>query len=230
MFWIFCLLFLCILSFCMGWTILGFILLSIFIIAGILFKFAGNEEKKKQEEIDKINEEWEKRKKMDIEAKTPIYSTARNNLIMKYGEPTRSIFLNKLNLDKEIIIFEQANRIWLCGKDLPMKDIISCNFSDTPTVVKGKITHNTQTNNENMIKRAVVGNILFGEAGAVVGGSTAAKTTKTTQESDKIYHHYTVIININSISDPIIKIEIDENKEIVDEIVGLINVIINRNN
>lgn len=229
MFWIFFLLFLCMLSFSMGWYILGFIILGFFVIVGILLIWANNSAKNKQEEIKRINRERAERKQVEIETKKPIYNSALNELISKYGEPAKVIKFEELNLDREIIAFEKTNRIWICGKDLSMNDILSCTFSDSPTVVKGRITQETKTNNGNMVKRAVVGDVLLGGAGAVIGGSTASKTTTTTQAADKTYHNYTVIINVNSLSEPILRIELGEDGKTVNEIVGLMNVIINRN-
>ena len=79
-----------------------------------------------------------------------------------------------------------------------------------------------------MVKRAVIGDVLAGGAGAVIGGATASKTTVTTQGDDKIYHSYTVIINVNSLSDPIIRIPVKDEGRLVNEIIALMNVIINR--
>lgn len=182
-----------------------------------------------QQEFKRINEERAERKKAEIAAKEPIYNSTLNELTSKYGEPAKVIKLGDLNLDKEIIAFEQANRIWICGKDLSMNDILSCTFSDSPKVIKGKVTQETKTNSGNMVKRAVVGDVLLGGAGAVIGGSTASKTTTTIQEADKTYHNYTVIININNLSEPIMRIELGEDGKTANEIVGLMNVIINRN-
>ena len=213
----------------MGWYILGFIILGFFIIVGIALIWTNNENQKKQEEIKKINEERAERKKAEIAAKEPIYNSALNELTSQYGVPAKVIKLGDLNLNKEIIAFEKASRIWICGKDLSMNDILSCTFSDSPTIVKGKVTQETKTNNGNMVKRAVVGDVLLGGAGAVIGGSTASKTTTTIQSADKTYHNYTVIINVNSLSEPILRIELGEDGKTVNEIVGLLNVIISRN-
>lgn len=70
--------------------------------------------------------------------------------------------------------------------------------------------------------------VLTGGVGAVVGGATARKETTVKQENDKIIHDYTVIININSLSEPIVKIPLGTDGTKVNEIVGLMNVIISR--
>lgn len=228
MIWILFLVFLCSLCFIAGWTTLGYIFIAFFVICGIFLIWANNENQKDQEKIKLRNERIAIEKKAEREAKIPIYNSDRNKLISKYGEPDKAIILEELNLNKEIIAFGKVNRIWVLGKDLPMGDILSCTFSDNPRVVKGKVTYDTKTNGGNMVKRAVVGNILLGDTGAIIGGSTANKTTTATQENDKTYHDYTVIININSLSEPVLKVNLGEDGAKVNEIVGLMNVIISR--
>lgn len=179
-------------------------------------------EREEKRQLEKV------RKQAEIERLTPIYNAEKGKLIEKYGEPDKTIVLEELNLSKEIIAFGKVNRIWLLGKDLPMRDIISCTFNDNQHIEKGKVSYETKTNTGNMAKRAVVGGVLLGGTGAVIGGATANKNTVVNQENDKIIHDYTVIININSLSDPIVRIPLGKDGTKVNEIVGLMNVIINR--
>ena len=158
-----------------------------------------------------------------------VYSASRKVLIDKYGEPTKTISLKASDLEQEIIAFEASKRIWICGKDLSMNDILGCSLEDNQKVIKGEVTSTTQTKNGNMVKRAVVGNILLGGAGAIIGGSTAGKTTITTQGDDTVQHDYTVIINVDSLSNPILRVHVGRDGVLANEIVGLMNVIINRN-
>ena len=158
-----------------------------------------------------------------------VYSASRKVLIDKYGEPTKTISLKASDLKQEIIAFEASKRIWICGKDFSMSDILGCSLEDNHKVIKGEITSTTQTKNGNMVKRAVVGNILLGGAGAVIGGSTAGKTTITTQGDDTVQHDYTIVINVDSLSNPILRIHVGRDGVLANEIVGLMNVIVNRN-
>lgn len=158
-----------------------------------------------------------------------VYSASRKVLIDKYGEPTKTISLKASDLKQEIIAFEASKRIWICGKDFSMNDIIGCSLEDNHKVIKGEITSTTKTKNGNMVKRAVVGNILLGGAGAVIGGSTAGKTTITTQGDDTVQHDYTIVINVDSLSNPILRIHVGRDEVLANEIVGLMNVIVNRN-
>jgi hypothetical protein len=229
MFWVFFLIFFCILCFAMGWTTLGWILVAVFVIFGIVLASAIKDGNKKEEERKRKQEERKAQKQDEIERKTPIYNTKKDELVSKYGQPDKTIILEELNLEKEIIAFGKVNRIWLLGKDLPMSDILSCTFSDNHRIIKGSVSYETKTSTGNMAKRAVVGGVLTGGVGAVIGGATARKETTVKQENDKIVHDYTIIININSLAEPIVKIPLGTDGAKVNEIVGLMNVIINRN-
>ena len=228
MVWILFLLFLCIISFMAGWTTLGWILVAVFVIFGIILASAIKDGNKKEKERKRKQEERKIQRQAEIERKTPIYNAEKEKLIEKYGDPNKIIVLEELNLNKEIIAFGMVNRIWLLGKDLPMSDIISCTFNDNQRVEKGKVSYETKASTGNMAKRAVVGGILLGGTGAVIGGATAKTDTVVNQENDKIINDYTVIININSLSDPIVRIHLGNDGVKVNEIVGLMNVIINR--
>ncbi|MDD3238629.1 MAG: hypothetical protein PHW47_00795 [Lachnospira sp.] len=212
-----------------GWTILGWILVVFFVAVGIALIWAYDENQKKQENRKQIREKAVIRKMAEKEAKISIYNTSRNDLISKYGEPDKTIIFEELNLQKEIIVFGKVNRIWLLGKDLPMSDVLSCSFNDNQRIEKGSVSYETKTSTGNMAKRAIIGGVLTGGVGAVVGGATARKETSVKQENDKVIHDYTVIININSLSEPILKIPLEADGAKVNEIVGLMNVIINRN-
>lgn len=218
-----------IICFVAGWNVLGSILLvltGIIIVALIIS--SSNEKDRAEERKIKSKELSIKREEELQNVIIPAYNESRNELFDKYGAPTKVFVLAQYNLEKEIIVFEEAKRIWILGKDLPMRSILSCTFTDDKTIVKGEISSTTKTNSGNMVKRAVVGDVLLGGAGAIIGGTTAKKSTIITQEDDKIYHNYTVVINIDSISEPIINVPIGKSGNLVNEIVGLMNVIINR--
>lgn len=227
--WIIFLVLLCVFSFVKGWYTFGFILLAFFAIAII----AGAIEKNKQDEKDKIKKEEDDLRAIDEqiarESRTQQYNNDRNGLIVKYGRPDKVIIIEETNLQKEILAFGNVNRVWIVGKDLPMFDVISCTFTDNSTLVRGETTYNTETNNRNMVKRAFIGQFFFGGIAASIGGNTAQKTTTSTSECDEIRHDYTIIINVNSLSDPIIRIHVGDDGVKVNEIIGLMNVIIGRN-
>jgi len=218
-----------VICFIFGWNVLGTILVLIVVFVIIALMVSIQKDNEKREEI--LNKSQELKTKREEDLKTiiiPAYNESRTKLIDKNGRPTKAFILEQYNLNKEIIAFEESKRIWICGRDYQMKSILSCTFTDDVKVIKGQITSTTKTNSGNMVKRAVVGDVLLGGAGAIIGGSTASKSTITMQEDDKIYHDYTVVINVDSLSEPIIRVHVGSDGKTVNEIVGLMNVIINR--
>lgn len=228
MFLIFAAIFLCVLSFAMGWTTLGWILGAVLVLFFFLVMAINRQSEKEVEEKALRRRQEKERQKAKREKKTEIYDSSKQKLIDKYGQPDKTILLDEFDLTKEIMAFGRINRIWLLGMDLPMGDILSCTFSDDQRVKKGEVTYETKTNTGNMAKRAVVGAVLSGSTGAVIGGTTAKKETIVKQGDDKIIHNYTVIVNINSLSNPIVRIPLGDDGQTVNEIVGLLNVIISR--
>ena len=211
------------------WYILGSILIILPIGVLISVIISAPKDEKKRLEQQKLEEELKAKQEEDLNTRIiPAYNQSRNDLINKYGNPVKSFILEQYNLNKEIIAFEESKRIWICGNDFPMKSILSCTFTDNQNVVKGQITSTTKTNTGNMVKRAVVGDVLLGGAGAIIGGSTASKSTISTQENDKVIHDYTIILNVDSLAEPIIRVHIGSDGKLVNEIVGLMNVIIKR--
>lgn len=83
-----------------------------------------------------------------------------------------------------------------------------------------------------MVKRAIIGGILGGGIGAVIGGATTK--TKTTTE-DNIYAGvlnqplYELRIKFDDIITPVIKINFDTNKNMVQEVVNSLDVIVRQN-
>lgn len=228
--WLIFLIILCVICLFAGWH--TFAILILFFLAGIALAFCvtyfyDKWMNKKQEEAKRKEA---KRKQEELVAKIPMYNFVKNGLIRKYGIPDNEIVLEEINLDKEILIFGRSNRIWLFGRDLPMSDILGCSFIDNPEVIKGQVTSSTQTNTGNMLQRAFLGGVLLGGIGAIIGGNTAKQETITHVENDRLTHDYTVIININSLSAPLVKVNLGNDTALVNEIIGLMSVIINRNN
>lgn len=218
------------LCFIAEWYVLGCaltVILFIIIVAAII-ENSKNAEKKRiqQDELKARNAERIKQKEIDKQE----YEKKKSELIDKYGQIDKEISISECNINDVIWVFSKASRIWLIGNDLPMSSILSCNLSDASKTIKGKSTIQTKTNTGNMAKRAVVGGVLLGGAGALAGGVTAKKDSTIIQENDKVIHDYTVLVNIDSLSTPIVRLQCGTNGTLANEIIGLLNVIINRNN
>lgn len=218
------------LCFMAGWYVLGSVLIAIlfiFFVAAIIGNNKNAEKKRiQQEELKARNAERIKQKEIDKQE----YEKKKSELIDKYGQIDKEISISECNANDVIWAFSKASRLWLIGHDLPMSSILSCNLSDASKTIKGKSTIQTKTNTGNMAKRAVVGGVLLGGAGALAGGVTAKKDGTIIQENDKVIHDYTVLVNIDSLSTPIVRLQCGTNGTLANEIIGLLNVIINRNN
>jgi len=198
------------------------IMIVVAVIVGIVMGLLNaSDDKEAAERLQKNREE-------ELKAKTEAYNNQMQQFLTLNGTPDKTIILEKLDLSSEIHVYEKSKKVFVLGKEYAFKDVISCTFSDSPRIVKGKITAVTKSKNGSVIGRSIVGDVVAGPAGAIIGGVTAKKNTEYIQEDDKTIHDYTVIINMNSISDPIIRIHTGEKGRLTNEIVGLMNVIISR--
>jgi uncharacterized membrane protein len=182
------------------------------------------EQQKKQDKKDKLEKARaeESRKQKENE-----YNTWYENYTKQNGIPDKSIIVEPNDKTKVLLVHEKAKKIYICGETYNFSDIISCSFADNPKVIKGEIKAETKSNTGSTVGRAVVGDLIAGPTGAIIGGTTGKKTTTFYQGNDRTVHNFTVIININSISNPVIHIG-TSNGNIVNEIIGVINVIISR--
>ena len=134
-------------------------------------------------------------RKLDIE-KT-ISSTKKNNELQKIFNTTNNI--------ENYIEFDEDNKKWFVSKK-------SINDKKTPIIhsyediVEFELLENGETVTKGGIGRALAGGILFGEAGAIVGGRTAKKTTR------KVVDTFKIKITINNIDNPIEYIELINKK------------------
>lgn len=205
---------------------------AFFIISILLFGFCWissiyrNEDKEKEKKNNDVKIANELRNKKEIEYKNEL------ELISKeYGKITNKIELRENSKDNCILIFAETKKIWILGKTYDFKDIIGCSLSDNSHIEKGKVTYETKTSTGSMLGRAVVGGVLTGGVGAVIGGATAKKNTVAVPQGyDKVIHDYTVLVNINSLTTPIVRISCGSNGGKVNDIVAIMNVIIRQNN
>ena len=194
------------------------------IIFTIAIVSASEEESKKR--VQEENARLEREEKLRI--KKEEYNSQKQLFLAENGTPSKTLIINEYDINSEINVYENSKKIFILGREFLFKDVMSCTFSDSPRVIKGKMIAVTKSKNGSVIGRSIVGDVVAGPAGAIIGGTTAKKHTEYIQEDDKTVHDYTVVINMNSISEPIIRIHTGENGKLTNEIVGLMNVIISR--
>ena len=220
--------FIFLLDYITDWTVLEWMLVvffALFCIFGIIL----NEKEEKNKKSRK--EDYKKRIVKEQEYIKNEYEKKKYLLIKKYGEPDKDVIIKYRGLQSDIMSFSNFNRIWILGHDYSMDDIIGCSLHDEQSIQQGTVSFETKVKTGNMVKRAVVGGLLFGGAGAVIGGVTAKKPSISKQDDDKVVHNYTVFINVNSMSNPVISVNVGKDVHKANEIVSLINVIIyNRDN
>ena len=187
-------------------------------------------ERKKQEEKAKRMELQIIQRNKEKQDQLKRYQDERQIMKDEYGsDPDKTISILPNSVGDEINVFESHKKVIIMGKPYSFSDILSCSVSDNARTIKGKMTSETKSNNWNAVGRTIVGDIVAGPVGAIVGGSTGKKQTVYNQDEDIIIHDYTVNINVNSISNPIIHIHTKRNENLTNEISGLMNVIISRN-
>lgn len=146
-----------------------------------------------------------------------------------YGLCTKAISNPNDSKRDCIRVYEESFVILINDVKYRFDEIIGYNLIDNSRVIKGELSSSTSTSNASAIGRAVVGAALAGVAGAVIGGATAKQKTEFKQGEDKTIHDYTVNINVNRLSEPLVKIHIGNNEDLANEISALINAIVVRN-
>jgi O6-methylguanine-DNA--protein-cysteine methyltransferase len=205
-----------------GW---GWFLIIAFVcvcLAATISDKQREKEYREQEALERKRREEERQRAMDE------YKSWYKQYIAENGTPDKTIVIKGFDKENVIHVHENIKHIYICGKTYDFKDVMSCTFSDSPTVIKGTVTAVTKANTGSTVGRAIVGDVIAGPAGAIIGGTTGKKTTEFLQENDRTVHDYTVVININSIANPILRIHTGEDGKMTNEIVGLMNVIIAR--
>lgn len=198
--------------------------IGVLIVAAIIIlKLIVAKNKREKREADKIEAE-----KL-LQLKKRDYNAKYVKITGMFGEPTKRVAVEQYNLDREIVVFEEDDRIWICGRIYSLTSILGCTLENNHSIIRSDVISTTKTDTESMLVRSVIGSAVAGDAGAIVGGATASKTTISKGGIDKIGNNYTVVIYVDSLSDPIISIDTGDDSKKTNEIMGLMNVIINRN-
>ena len=183
--------------------------------------------KEENEREKKRKEKREKREQEKLE-KIERYNQWLEKYISENGTPDKTITIKENDSNEVIHVHETKKSVYIQGKMYSFSDIMSCTLADSPKTIKGKIVATTKSKNSSTIGRAIVGDLIAGPAGAIIGGTTGKKNTVYHQGEDTVIHNYMVVINLNSIANPILRINTGWNGMLTNEIIGLMNVIIAR--
>ena len=222
-----------------GETTMSDYLLILALVLGViglllfLFAWISSEARNEDKRAEKLKEERAIRDKEEQALKLQLESH-KADLTNQYGKITKEFFLPSNNnvysipaKEDCIFLFGEARKIWICGTIYDFKDILGCSLSDNFYLEKGEVEYKTKTSTGSMVGRAVVGCMLTGGVGAIVGGATASKKTEVIPKGcDKTIHDYTVLINVNSLDEPVRHIPCKEDATLANDLIGLFNVIV----
>ena len=132
-------------------------------------------------------------------------------------------------LTRNVVINENTNKIHINGKEYDFQDILSFDVRDNAVTIHSASVSTAKANNGNMLGRAIVGGMLFGNVGAVIGGATASRTIEHSSSQSTVVHDYSIVITVNNISSPTEIIKIGRDDTVLNKIVSTLTVILNRN-
>lgn len=132
-------------------------------------------------------------------------------------------------IDKSFLIFESSKTVFFEGNSYKFKDIISFEVFDNSKTIYSASSAISSTNTGSMLGRAAMGGILFGGIGAAIGGVTAKKEIQISGSSTYTTHDYEIVITVNSLSTPTVKLSLLGQQDIVQEITSILLIILERN-
>lgn len=196
-------------------------------IVGIVVMFIGAIGQSLENRKNKKTEE-EKRRQREEDKKSAEETLQKEikQLTNKYGLLSNVIRLEKpdefADIKKCLLAFGAIQLLYIDGRELLFKDIISYNITDDYSIQHGKVeyTSNTRTSTGSLIGRGLTGAVLTGGVGAVIGASSASKNTTTIgkQADDTILHKYALSINVRSLESPLIRIDLGSSTEKAEEV------------
>ena len=203
------------------------IVLGIVIIVGIIFALVGKDGREAEEK--KRQQRAEDKKRAEDAVQRSI-----GQLTEKYGRLSNTIRLEKWgdmpDIKKCLLAFGESELLYVGGREVLFKDIISYSITDDYRIKHGEVeyTSKTNTSTDSLLGRSAAGAVLGGGIGAVIGASSASKNTTTigTQKDDTIIHRYSLSINVRSLENPLIKMNLGASTKKAEEVNAILAYII----
>ena len=191
-------------------------IVAICILVLISVPIAQRQENKKREELEsKKRAENAKKEQEFIELKKKFSYDLSSSI--RYG------------YNSYILVNENEKKIMLNKTVYNFNDIITFNITDNSKVIYSPTTSTTNTDTGSMLGRAVIGGVLTGGVGAIIGATSAKKTTTTSGGESYTEHSFIISLTMDSISNPIVNLYLGNDANKTNEICALLTVIINRN-
>lgn len=186
-------------------------LIIIVIFACIIYIIYASKEAKKAEAKRQQRAEYKKRAEESVQRSI-------GQLSDKYGRLSNTIRLENWgdmpDIKKCLLVFGDSELLYVDGREVLFKDIVSYRITDDYRIKHGEVEYTSETNTStgSLLGRSAAGAILGGGVGAVIGASSASKITTTigTQKDDTIIHEYSLSINVRSLENPLIRMNLGD--------------------
>lgn len=205
----------------------------ILLVVAIILLVRRHDKKKEREDEERERLRYRNREKWRAEQEAE-YNKQRTKLIDRLGECVLDIDLGdyeEYDVNTHVMLFESSQIIRIKAQEYKFSDILGYSLIDdatSETITTSTGTEKTSTGS--MLGRAVVGGVLTGGLGAVAGAATAKKNVSDNATSQTITtHKYTLYINVNSLQEPTVALEIGNSASTAQRLAGVMNVIIERN-
>lgn len=158
----------------------------------------------------------------------------------KYGKVSTTFSFSKSNHNAkecEARVFEATKTIVVfkpVSLDIvdviPFSSILDFSIDEDIKITGGNTaTTTTKTSTGSMVKRGLVGGVLFGGVGALAGAATAKQSSQTIFDKKTEEKRYSIPINIDSISSPIYTMYFGFDSNTCKKVAGILTVIIRQN-
>jgi hypothetical protein len=179
-------------------------------------------------EVSNLVEEYREKYREEIEAIKQARKQELSDFYAQFGSITKEIIAHhKWDYSKQdylrIVVFEQSSTIVIERTPLKFDDILGFEvFNNAKTIYSGT----TAITSTNMTGSAIV----TGGASAIIGTgrATARVTTVTTGQTATTKHNYDVVLTINNLSTPTLKVKFYDNQVGVQEFVSILSIIMHR--
>lgn len=210
--------------------VIGFLLIIFVFVA-----FSWSSEDNLQEDEDSCADVIERED--PIEDRRLEYETILGGLIKEHGVMTADIPLHcngrydLIRTDSFMYVFEDTRMLVIAGEAIPFEKIVSYTLADDPHTQSVQVGESqTDTSTDSMLGRALVGGMFFGSKGAMVGASTASKTTEvvtTTQQT--ITHSYKIYLGLDDLANPQRILYFGEDEKSANKATIIFEIILKRN-
>lgn len=137
------------------------------------------------------------------------YNERLSGSIVMYGKPSRIIRYE----DKYMLIYEDKRMLYLEGQLLDWNNIMDVRIPQEHEVY--------ETDNSNMVKRSLLGWLLFGNVGGAIGGATSRRVSSSYKNNKGRFH---LLIQTDKIQCPNIHLLIADSNTF-EEIRSCLNII-----